>query len=195
VISDRLVSAGALVSPQTPIVTLVPPSLELVVNVDEAQLGQIATGQQVQLQVPAFPNQTFSGTVKTIAPTIDSKSRTASVRIEPSDSGERLRSGMFARLAIVTAQKQNALVVPKTAVLLAAPGTQNNQPMVLTIDPAGVVHRQVVQLGLQNDQQAEILSGLDDGQLVATSNLSDLADGDIVSPQLQTTTTADLLRR
>src|SRR5207237_6284926 len=77
VISERLVSAGALVSPQTPIVTLVPPSLELVVNVEESQLGQIAEGQSVQLQVPAFPNQTFTGNVKSISPTIDSKSRTA----------------------------------------------------------------------------------------------------------------------
>src|SRR5581483_8515247 len=71
VISERLVSAGALVSPQTPILTLVPPSLELVVNVDESQLGQVAEGQSVQLTVPAFPNQAFSGTVKSIAPTID----------------------------------------------------------------------------------------------------------------------------
>jgi HlyD family secretion protein len=195
VISERLVSPGALVSPQTPIVTLVPPSLELVVNVDESQLGQIAEGQSVQLQVAAFPNQMFTGTVKSIAPTLDAKTRTAAVRIEPADSANRLRSGMFARLSIVTSQKQNTLVVPKTAILAPAPGTSNGQPMVLTIDAAGLVHRVPVQLGLQNDQQAEVLSGIDDGQLVATSSLSDLADGDIVSPQIQTTTTADVLRR
>jgi hypothetical protein len=68
--------------------------------------------------------------------------------------------------------------------------------MVMSIDPAsGIIHRQPVKLGLQNDQLSEILSGLDDGQLVATSNLSDLAEGDIVAPQIQTTTTADVLRR
>src|SRR5581483_5146463 len=87
VISERLVSPGALVSPQTPIVTLVPPSLELVVNIEESKLGQVAEGQSVQLQVPAFPDRKFAGTVKSISPTIDSKSRTAAVRIEPKDDG------------------------------------------------------------------------------------------------------------
>jgi RND family efflux transporter MFP subunit len=191
VISERLVSPGALVNPQSPIVTLVPPSLELVVNVEESQLGQVAEGQNVQLQVPAFPNVMFSGTVKSISPTIDSKSRTAAVRIVPQDDGSKLRSGMFARLNIVTAAKPNALVIPKTAVLTGSSGTQ---PLVLSIDPSGLVHRQPVKVGLQNDQFAEILSGIDDGQLVATSSLNDLADGDIVSPQVQTTT-ADVLRR
>jgi len=59
----------------------------------------------------------------------------------------------------------------------------------------GIIHRQPVKLGLQNDQQAEILSGLDDGALVATSGLNDLAEGDIVAPQIQGPTTADVLRR
>ncbi|HEY0583257.1 MAG TPA: efflux RND transporter periplasmic adaptor subunit, partial [Chloroflexota bacterium] len=186
VISERLVSAGASVSPQAPIVTLVPPSLELVVNVEESQLGQVAEGQNVQLSVPAFPTQTFSGAVKSIAPTIDSKSRTAAVRIEPKeDALGKLRAGMYARLNIVTAEKQNALVVPKQAILTGAPGTE---PQVIAIDPAGRVRRQPVKLGLQSDRLTEIVGGLDDGQLVATSSLSDLTDGDVVAPVVDTRT-------
>jgi RND family efflux transporter MFP subunit len=192
-ISERLVSPGALVSPQAPIVTLVPPALELVVNVEEGQLGQVAEGQSVQLQVPAFPNQTFTGAIRSISPTVDAKSRTAAVRIEPADGVGKLRAGMFARLNIVTADKPNALIVPKIAVLAGAPGAQS-QPIVVAIDPSGRVHRQPVKIGLQNDQFAEILSGIDDGQMVATSSLNDLADGDVVAPQLQTTT-AGVLRR
>jgi Cu(I)/Ag(I) efflux system membrane fusion protein len=172
-------------------VTLVPPSLELVVNIEESQLGQVTEGQTVQLQVPAFPNVMFSGTVKSISPTLDSKSRTAAVRIVPQDGAGRLRSGMFARLSIVTAEKQNALLVPKVALLTASAGSQ---ALVVAIDPSGRVHRQPVKVGLQNDQLAEIMSGIDDGQLVAISSLNDLADGDIVSPVIQTTT-ADVLRR
>ena len=77
------------------------------------------------------------------------------------------------------------VVVPKDAVLTGAPGTQ---PMVIGIDPTGLVHRLPVKIGLQNDQKVEILGGIDDGQLVATSSLSDLNDGDIVAPQVQTRT-------
>ena len=89
---------------------------------------------------------------------------------------------MFARLSIVTAEKQNALIVPREAVLV---GTSGTQPLVIAIDPAGRVRRQPVQVGLQSDRFSEISSGIDDGQLVATSSLNDLADGDIVSPQVE----------
>jgi RND family efflux transporter MFP subunit len=182
VIADRLVSPGAMVSQQTPIVSLVPPALELVVNVEEAQLGQIAEGQPVQIEVPAFPKQPFEGTVKSISPTVDNKSRTAAVRVEPKDDDTRLRPGMFARLNIVTGQKQNALLVPKEAILNSG---ANSSPLVITIDDSGQVHRTPIKLGLQNDNTAEVVGGLDEGQLVATSSLNDLTDGDIVSPQVQ----------
>jgi multidrug efflux pump subunit AcrA (membrane-fusion protein) len=92
---------------------------------------------------------------------------------------------MFARLNIITAEKQNALIVPKEAILTGAAGSQ---PLVIAIDPAGRVHRQPVQLGLQSARFAEILSGIDDGQIVATSSLNDLTDGDIVAPQVETRT-------
>jgi RND family efflux transporter MFP subunit len=171
-------------------VTLVPPSLELVVNVEESRIGQVAEGQSVQLQVPAFPNRTFTGTVKSISPTIDSKSRTAAVRIEPQDDGTNLRAGMFARLNIVTAEKAGALMVPNAAL---SAGTASAQPLVLEIDPSGRIHRQPVQIGLQNDQFTEVVSGIDAGQLVATSSINDLAEGDIVTPQITNPTTADVL--
>ena len=121
-------------------------------------------------------------TAKTFAASIG-KSRTAAVRVEPKDDGSKLRAGMFARLGIVTAEKQNALIVPREAVLIGAPGTD---PLVIAIDAAGRVHRQPVKLGLQSDRAIEISSGIDAGQLVATSSLNDLAEGDIVSPQVET---------
>ncbi len=185
VISDRLIAPGALVSPQTAIVTLVPPQLEVVVNVEESQLGQIAPGQSVDLQVPAFANQLFTGVVKTISPTVDGRSRTAAVRIEPKDDSGMLRAGMFADLNIVTASRQNTLLVPRGAILSAGAGTSS---MVVTIDNSGKAHRQPVTLGLLNDRLAEVVSGLDYGQLVATSGMNDLKEGDLVAPQIQQVT-------
>jgi RND family efflux transporter MFP subunit len=185
VISERLVSPGSMVSQATPIVTLVPPALELVVNVEESQLGQVAEGQSVQLEVPAFPKQTFTGAVKSIAPTVDAKSRTAAVRIEPKDDGSKLRAGMFARLNIITAQKQNTLIVPKEALLSTSQGAD---PLVIAIGDGGQVHRTPVRIGLQNERFVEILGGLNEGQMVATSSLNDLNDGDIVAPQVENRT-------
>jgi HlyD family secretion protein len=176
VIADRLVAVGALVSPQTPIVSLVPPSLELVVNVEESHLAQVAVGQVVQLTVPAFPSQTFGGTVSSIAPTIDPKSRTAAVHIQTDDASGQLRGGMFATLNIITADRHDALLVPRPSLV---------GDSLLTISPSGAVHRQPVKVGIQDDTSIEILSGIDEGQLIATSSVSDLTEGEIVAPQVQ----------
>jgi len=174
-VSERLIAPGATVSPQTSIVTLVPPSLEVVVNVDESQLAQIAEGQTVHLQVAAYPNQTFDGTVKTIAPTLESSSRTAAVHIAPIDDQSQLRSGMFARLSIVTAARHGTLLVAREAILKG--------DGVMSVD-GGSARSKHVKVGLQDERFAEILSGVDEGDVVATSGLADLKDGDVVSPQV-----------
>lgn len=186
IVFDRQVSPGALVGPTSPIVTLVPPALEIAVNVDESQIGHVARGENVQLQVAAYPDQTFAGTVTAIAPAVDQKSRGVSVRIEPKDDGGKLLSGMLAEVRIVTAEKPSALVIPRTAIAgTPASGAVAN---VVAIDDGGKVKRTAVQIGVVNADVAEIVSGLTEGQLVATSNVAGLNDGDVVVPQVETRT-------
>jgi hypothetical protein len=55
----------------------------------------------------------------------------------------------------------------------------------MVVDDTGLVHRQPVRLGLQNDTLEEIVAGLDLGQMVACSNLNNLNDGDVIAPQLE----------
>jgi membrane fusion protein (multidrug efflux system) len=92
---------------------------------------------------------------------------------------------MFARLNIITAARENALLVPRQAVLSTAAGTL---PSVMTIDSEGRVHKQQIRLGIQNEDFIEVISGLNEGQLVATSGLNSLADGDIVAPVVENRT-------
>jgi Cu(I)/Ag(I) efflux system membrane fusion protein len=158
-------------------VTLVPPALEVLVNVEEAHLGQVAEGQTVKLQVAAFPGQTFNGKIASISPTLDNKSRTAAVHIRPDDPEAHLRAGMFAQLSIITAHKRNALLVPNTALL-----TDGDRPQVVAIGAANTTRRQPVRLGLHDDNVTEVLNGVGEGELVATSGLETLHDGDVVEP-------------
>ena len=81
--------------------------------------------------------------------------------------------------------KQNALLVPRSAIVNASGGAG---PLVLTIDDGGKVHKQAVTLGLQDDKFSEVVAGLDNGQLVATTSLNDLTEGEIVAPQVDTRT-------
>lgn len=180
VIAERHVAPGALVNPTTPIVTLVPPALELVVSIDEGQLGQVREGQSVTLAVPAYPEQAFSGTVKAIAPTLDTKNRTASVRIEPRDEDGRLRPGMFAHLSITTAVHQDVLLLPVEAVQRT-----RAQSTVVVIGQDNRIQNVPIRIGLTNATLVEIVSGLDEGQLVATGATTTFTNGDIVAPQVE----------
>jgi membrane fusion protein, multidrug efflux system len=183
IVFDRQVSPGALVGPTSPIVTLIPPALEVAINVDETQLGSVSQGQAVSLQVPAYPDKSFSGTVSTVAPGVDQKSRTAAVKVKPEDDASQLKPGMLAQVSITTAMQSDALLVPREAVI--GTPTANGSATVVVVD-GGRAQRTPVQLGLVNDRSVQVKSGLSDGQVVAIANVNGLNNGDVVVPQLRT---------
>ena len=127
VVSEKLVSPGAIVSLTTSVVTLVPPGVSVVANVPEQQLGSIHTGQQVNFTVSAYPGTTFLGTVSTISPTINAQTRTVAVQVQPTNDQGQLRGGMLANLTIVTAQAEDVLTVPRTS-LINSGSASSGQP-------------------------------------------------------------------
>jgi multidrug efflux pump subunit AcrA (membrane-fusion protein) len=133
--------------------------------------------------VPAYPDQAFTGTVSAVAPAIDQKTRTASVRVQPQDDGGKLKPGMLAQVGIITATQSDALLVPREAVI-GTPAS-NAQATVVVLD-GGRAQRTSVTLGLVSDRSVEVKSGLNDGQVVAIGNTNGLNNGDAVVPQLRT---------
>ena len=181
IVLERQANPGAMVGPQTPIVTLIPPSVEIATSVNEAQLTRIQPGQTVQIELAAYADQRLSGTVSAVAPAVDPKTRTASVRIDPSAGPDQmpLYPGMQAVLTIV-ATKPDALVVPRAAVI--GPLVSGAQATVVALAD-GRANYKAVRLGLVDVQQAEITSGLQEGELVAVANASGLINGQAVVPQ------------
>src|SRR5512133_251711 len=174
VVADRMQSEGQLVGLSAPIVSIVSSEVELSLGVEEAQIGSIAEGQQAEITVAAYPGQAFPAKVAVIAPTADPKSRTFQVKVRPVTSDGRLRSGMFAQVRIVTAEKGSALVVPREA-LVTRGGTSS--VFVLKGDS---VEARAVRTGMVSGGSVEITSGLTAGEEVVTSGQSDLRDGDKV---------------
>jgi membrane fusion protein (multidrug efflux system) len=174
IVSDRLLVIGSIASPSTPIVAVAAQDNEIALNVEEGQLGKFQPGQTAQIQVPAYPGQNLTGKVTVVAPTVDQKSRTGVVKVVPDgDAVGKLRPGMFAQVTVEAEKKQNALVVPRSAVL---PGTT---PMVVKVSD-GTAQRVPVKLGIQDRDQVEVTEGLKDGDQVALDAI-DLRDGDRVA--------------
>ncbi|HEY3109917.1 MAG TPA: efflux RND transporter periplasmic adaptor subunit [Chloroflexota bacterium] len=174
VVSDRLIVVGAVASPATPIVAIVSPELEITVAVEETQLARVQAGQAAQIAVSAYPGQTFNGKVAVISPTIDPKSRTAQVKVQPDqDAVGKLRPGMFAQVSLVTEKKTAVLTIPRSALL---PGSE---PAVMAVVD-GQLKRVPVQIGSRGGDQIEVTAGLKEGDQVALDAL-DLREGDRVA--------------
>ena len=171
VVAQRLVSPGATVGTNTPIVSLVSRDVEIILQVEEARIGQVERNQQTQISVAAFPGQAFAGAVASISPTADPRSRTFSVRVYPTDPNNPLRDGMFAQVALQTGARQ-ALLVPVQAVV-----NRSGRNIVFVVGADGRVQARDVQVGINDGQRIEVVSGLNDGDEVAISALDVLSDG------------------
>ena len=140
--------------------------LEMVINVDELQIGALSVGQKVQLTADAVTDKTYVGTVTRV-----------SMRIDNTDG---LRPGMNANAEIVVAEAGNALVVPNAAVIrggyvLVSKKSPSAANAVEDMDaPDGYVYVKV-ETGVSDDSYTEIKSGLQEDDTVAydTSSVSD----------------------
>jgi RND family efflux transporter MFP subunit len=187
VVTDVPAAIGSTVSPAAAILTLIPAELQVVVQVDENQLGQLQPGQTANLSVDGYPRDAFTGRVKGIAPALDPRTRTAAVQVEVADPQGKLRPGMFAQLAIQTGQRQGAVLVPKEAVLRLAPidgSTLPPQTVVYTVTDSRV-HRQIVSIGASDTRSVEIVQGVTEGVDLILNPRADLIEGELISVQLQ----------
>lgn len=86
-------------------------------DVYESDLGRVRLGALAHVQLTAFPNRTFSGRVGDIGKLLDPTTRAARVRVELANPDGLMRQGMFAKVTLVSAQRDRRLVVPTTALL------------------------------------------------------------------------------
>lgn len=175
IVAQRHVSVGSTVGPTTPIVTLISPELELAINVEEAKIALVQPGQQVVLTVPALPGRQFTGRVLTVFPAGDARSRSFTVRITPDDTGGVLKPGMFVQASITTEQRQQALVVPREAIV------RRNGGQYIFVASGGTAQMRPVQIGLIGDRLVEVLSGVQPGDQVVVVGQENLKDGEAIA--------------
>ncbi len=172
VISKRLVSIGAAVKEKTPvfvIVTLNP--LKISGTVPERFAPEVQVEQKVKVSVEGFPGKFFPGEVKRISPQIDPETRSLTVEAEIPNLEEILKPGFFAKALIFTQKEKGVPFVPEEAVYYFIGITK-----VFVIEDGKALER-IVKTGIHKDGKVEIIQGIKAGELVATSNLSQLANG------------------
>ena len=179
-VSARRVAAGEFVQPSTAVVTLLRiDPLRLQLTIPSVQAGDIAAGQAVIARVDAFPGKTFEGKISAVNPQIAAESRSFIVEARVPNPGGQLKPGMFAVATINQGRTERAMLVPKRAVV---EDVNTNSFRVFVVDKENIARVRVVQLAARQNQpeSTKILTGIKEGERVATSNLADLYDGAVI---------------
>ena len=133
-------------------------------EIPEAMAARVRPGTRVQVRTEAFPGETFTGRVGAILPEVNPATRTLKARIEVENRGTKLVPGMFARVALGDAAREDVLVVPSEAVIRTG-----KRDVVMVAHAEGRYAPAEVRVGREGGGLTEILNGLSEGEQVVAS--------------------------
>ena len=164
-IVERAAVRGAQVEAGKALFTLVDRStMWAMLNVPEAELSRVQTGQTVELTVDALPGKTFTGKLTWIAAQVNDRTRHALARAEVANPDGALRDKMFARARILTRQAEKAVLIPADAIQRVEGNT-----LVFVKRGADLFEARAVRLGASHDGTREVLAGLTADEVVVTA--------------------------
>ena len=173
-ITARPVAAGEYVGLNNKIATVVRMgSLKLQMQTPEQRAAQVKIGMGVAARVAAYPDREFMGKVTAINASVDPASRVFMVEARFDNADTQLRPGMFAKARVLLPGGENAVFVPRSAILRDKT-TDSNQ--VFAIEN-GKARLRVVVVGDVDGDRVRIGSGLTGNETVAASRLNELFDG------------------
>jgi len=109
---------GATVSQAVPLARISGTSaLEIKLYIAERFISKVAMNQPCEISLDAWPGEVFRGTVTEISPVVDPASRTMEVKVNVTNQGDKLKEGMFAKVKLITDQKENIVKIPASALI------------------------------------------------------------------------------
>jgi RND family efflux transporter MFP subunit len=187
VVTQRYANYGALLQAGTgsstqamPLVRLSQEDLyRLAIPVPESAVQTIRVGQAIDVAVPSL-NRTFTGKVSRFSFDVHEDTRTMHTEVDVPNPDGVLMPGVYAEATITTGHKENTLSVPLQAL--------SQTPVGMSVDVVsadGKIEEREVKIGMQTDLYAEVLSGLQEGDLAVISDRSALRQGQPVTPQVK----------
>ena len=175
VLGFRLVSVGSYVRAGDVVAELIDDSeMKLDFSVPSIFLRSVRKGTEVQVETDDLPGMAFDGTVDTVGASIDPVTRSIRVRAILPNPDRLLKPGMFMKVTLL-ADPRRALSVPEEAIEPIGP----NSFVYIAADKNGqlVAERREIQVGLRQDGQVEVISGLEPGEQIITDGLIRVRDG------------------
>ncbi len=141
------------------------------VSIPDVQMDEVKRGGTAKITIDGIPGRAFRGRVTELNPASDPASRSCRVKASLENPSPDVKPGMFARVSLVVHQRQGVVVLPRHVVM------EKGRNFVMVKD-GNVAREREVTLGLVNQEQVEVTSGLRPGEEVVVVGQELLKDGD-----------------
>ncbi|MCE1187544.1 MAG: efflux RND transporter periplasmic adaptor subunit [Ignavibacteria bacterium] len=145
-------------------------ALKIMANIPERDIAAVAKVREADITVDALPDKHFSGKITKTSESVDLSTRTMVVQIDVNNPGHLLKPGMFANVTFVLDKKENTLKLPTESVQKDEKGW-----FVYTL-PDSTVHKQYIQIGLRQEKEVEIISGVTENDKVVVAGQTLIKD-------------------
>jgi len=173
IVSERFEEAGDMASPLKPAFAIVQMNeVKIIAHLAEQFMPKLSDNMPADIKTDAYPEDSFSGKVSRIAPTLDPRTRSVEIEIKIDNADLKLKPGMSARIDLTVATHKNVFIAPWDYVIGEA-----GDKYFLLLAKDGKVKKQPVTLGIQSRGLVEIIEGLTEKDLIITTLGAYASDG------------------
>ena len=178
VLNDYSISAGAMISPSSPILDIADLSrLKATLKIPESKIFTVKMGMPVTIRFDALPDEEFKGYVTATDQYVEPSTRTSNVEIELDNraAGGKLRPGMFGQASITEREAKNVIAIPESSLHSSESG------FYVLVAESGKAKQRVISVGIRQGSLVEITKGLKTGDKVIIFGGKNLNDGDKIT--------------
>jgi membrane fusion protein, multidrug efflux system len=177
ILDDTFADAGEMAPPGVPIARIVNiDRMKIQAEIPERFSGSVATGMRVSAAFDALPDVIASGTISYASAAVSAANRTLTVEVVVPNPGRKLKPEMIAKLQIIRAAKENAILISQNLPMLV-----DRDRQVVYIEENGVARERTLTLGARQGNLVEVLTGLAPGDRIVTVGYQKLVDGQPVT--------------
>ena len=147
-------------------------NLQITAKVPERYVADLKIGQKAEIRLEAYPDDIFSAKVVKISPVVDPSTRTKEIILNFTKADSKINAGMFARVKLYTTVYSNVISINQDSIV-----NNNDDYFLYVVREDNTVERRKVTLGANIDGYYQILTGIEDGEIVVTEGMLTLYEG------------------
>jgi RND family efflux transporter MFP subunit len=171
VVGDRLIKPGDRIQTTDKLFSVINTSeMIAVVYAPEKELGSVVKNQSAYITSDHLAGEQYEGWIKRVSPVIDPQSGTFKITVGVKNKKNILRAGMFVNTHIITATHENAVLIPKTAIVY------ENEQMSIYVVKDSIANKVNLKVGFQDHEKIESLEGVEEGDRIIVVGQAGLKD-------------------